>query len=694
MKKYILILVPIIVMLIVAFVIWSKFIRVAHEKNHLSDEKSPYLQQHANNPIWWYPWGDEAFARAKERDIPIFLSVGYSTCHWCHVMEEQSFEKQEVADVLNSGYISIKVDREERPDVDSIYMKAVHAMNRSGGWPMTVIMTPDRKPFFAATYIPKESLIQLLQRIKQDWLVKRENIEKLGQQLVAWLQQDSFEQTAGPLNKEILRIFHKTFLSQYDRIHGGRLGAPKFSPSFGMRSLLRIFRRTRNPQALAAVKLTLDTMARSGMYDHLVGGFHRYATDEKWLVPHFEKMLYDQAAQVKIYSEALQVRENKEYELLIREILDYVLREMTHPEGGFFSAEDADSEGEEGKFCVWDWDELKKTLRDRELSELIKFYGVKKEGNFESHNILHLQGKKLRSQRSKTLLSALEKLRKIRKKRVPPFKDKKVLTSWNGLMISAMATAGRALAEDRYMKAAQKAADFILKYNVDGEKLLRFSLDTKAQSLAQLEDYSYMIDALIEVYQVSFDEKYILKAQALQLLQGKEFSDKKSATYYTTNGEDKSLIARQREFYDGVTPSGNSMALYNLLRLSQYFPQGGHKERASRFVQEFPKNITERPTTYGFMLLSVDWILGRPRLLVFAGKKSEVEKSSRDISKNFHPHLLMAWSGNSRLQVVKDKKTINGALSFYLCQEGICKLPTSDLNKLKQGIGEIQAYSL
>ena len=692
MKRYIKFFIAIPVILITFGVI--KFMKPVHEKNHLSHQRSPYLQQHANNPIWWYPWGDEAFEKAKELDVPIFLSVGYSTCHWCHVMEEESFERQEVADVLNPSYISIKVDREERPDVDAIYMDAVHAMNKSGGWPMTVIMTPDRKPFFAATYIPRDSLIELLHRVNQAWAIEREGIEKSGQMLVDWLQKDRFKHVAGSLSEDIFRAFHKIFLSQHDPIYGGRLGAPKFSPSFEMRSLLRVFRRTKDSAALDAVKLTLDKMARSGMYDHLIGGFHRYSTDREWLVPHFEKMLYDQAASVKVYSEAFQITGNKEYELVIREILDYVLRDMSHPEGGFFSAEDADSEGEEGKFCVWNWNELQQALTVEELSELVDFYGAEKNGQFEGHNILYLQGKKLRSQRSESLLSALGKLRAIRKKRVPAFKDEKVLTSWNGLMISAMATAGRILNDSKYMNAAKKAADFILRYNIDGEKLLRLSLNKKAQSPAQLSDYSYMIDALIEVYQVDFDEKYLLKAQSLQLLQDKGFSDKKLATYYLTDGEDKSLIARQREFYDGVIPSGNSMSLYNLLRLSQYFPGGGYRERVSRFVKEFPKAIVDKPIGYGFMLLSVDWILSEPRLLVFAGKKSEVDESSKNISKEFYPHLLVAWNKNSGLQVVKGKTPIKGQLSFYLCQEGRCELPTLDMDQIKRELEDTQTYSL
>ena len=690
MKKHIILSIIIPIILVGVY----QLTRPVHEKNHLSNEKSPYLQQHAHNPIWWYPWGDEAFKKAKELDLPIFLSVGYSTCHWCHVMEEQSFEKQEVADVLNPSYIAIKVDREERPDVDSIYMDALHAMNKSGGWPMTIIMTPDRRPFFAATYIPKNSLIQLLHRINRAWATERANIEKLGQQLVDWLQKDKFEYVAGSLSEDVFRNFHKIFLSQHDRIYGGRKGAPKFPPSFEMRSLLRVFRRTKDSATLDAVKLTLDKMARSGMYDHLVGGFHRYSTDEKWLVPHFEKMLYDQAALVKVYSEAFQVTGNKEYELVAREILDYVLRDMTHLEGGFFSAEDADSEGQEGKFCVWDWNQLKQILTDSEFSELVDFYGVKKDGPFEGHNILHLQGERFRSQRTEALLSSLEKLKDIRKKRIQPFKDKKVLTSWNGLMISAMATAGRIFNDTRYINATQKAMDFVLKYNTDGEKLLRLSLNKLAQSLAQLNDYAYMIDALIEVYQASFDEKYLLKAQALQSLQDQEFSDKESATYYSTNGEDKNLIVRKREFYDGVIPSGNSMSLYNLLRLSQYFPKQGYRERASRFIKKFPQAITNQPIGYGFMLLSVDWILGQPRLLIFAGKENEVRRSASDIAQEFYPHLLVAWNGNSKIPVVKDKHPIKNQLSFYLCREDRCELPTLDMNQLKQGIRKIPIYSL
>ena len=657
-----------------------------HKKNHLSNEKSPYLQQHANNPIWWYPWGEEAFRKAKELDRPVFLSVGYSTCHWCHVMEKESFEKQEVADVLNSQYISIKVDREERPDVDAIYMDAVHLMNKSGGWPMTVIMTPERNPFFAATYIPKKSLIQLLGKVNQLWTTEREKLERSGQQLVDWLQKDRFEQMVGHLSEKILNDFHKMFLSQYDGIYGGRLGAPKFPPSFELRSLLRVYGRTRDANALNAVKLTLDKMAKGGIYDHLVGGFHRYSTDEKWLVPHFEKMLYDQAALVRVYAEAFQVTGNQEYELVAREILDYVLQDMTHSEGGFFSAQDADSEGEEGKFCVWSWEELKRVLSDAQLSELADFYGIEELGQFEEHNILHLQGEKLRSQRSKTLLSTLDKLRSIRKQRVQAFKDEKILTSWNGLMISAMAAAGRIFNDHRYVDAAKRAADFVLKYNIDGKNLLRFSLNKGAQSPAQLDDYSFMIDALIEVYQGVFDQKYLLKAESLQLLQDKIFSDEKLATYYSTDGKDKTLIVRQRKFHDGVIPSGNSMSLYNLLRLAQYFPDKSYRERAASFVKEFPEIIAKRPIGYGFMLLSVDWIFSDPNLLVIAGKRNEVEKISSDLAREFTPHLLSAWHENSKLQVVKGKTPIKGKLSFYLCREGRCDFPTSDIAKLKQSL--------
>ena len=687
-RRYLKFFIPIPIILI-AFGVY-KIMQPVHEKNHLSNEKSPYLQQHANNPIWWYPWGEEAFRKAKELDRPIFLSVGYSTCHWCHVMEEESFEKQEVADLLNSKYISIKVDREERPDVDAIYMNVVQAMNKSGGWPMTVIMTPESKPFFSATYIPKNSLIQLLGKVNQLWSTEREKLEKSGQQLVDWLRKDRFEQTAGHLSENISNDFHKMFLSQYDHIYGGRLGAPKFPPSFELRSLLRVHRGTQDASALNAVKLTLDKMARGGIYDHLVGGFHRYSTDEKWLVPHFEKMLYDQAALVKVYAEAFQVTGNQEYELVVREILDYVLQDMTHPEGGFFSAQDADSEGEEGKFCVWSWGELKRVLSDAQLSELAEFYGAREVGQFEGHNILHLQGERLRSQRSKTLLSALDKLRNIRKQRVQAFKDEKVLTSWNGLMISAMATAGRIFNDHRYVGAAKSAVDFVLKYNIDGKNLLRLSLNKSAQSPAQLDDYSFMIDALIEVYQGVFDEKYLIKAKSLQFLQDQIFSDEKSATYYSTDGKDKTLIARQREFYDGVIPSGNSMSLYNLLRLAQYFPDGGYRERASRFVKRFPAVIAKQPVGYGFMLLAVDWILGSPNLLVIAGKRIEVEKISSDLAGKFTPHLLSAWHENSKLQVVKGKIPIKGQLSFYLCREGRCDLPISDIAKLKQRVSSLE----
>ncbi|MFQ5715781.1 MAG: thioredoxin domain-containing protein, partial [Nitrospinales bacterium] len=452
---------------------------VQEHYNRLSGEKSPYLLQHADNPIYWYPWGEEAFAAARRENKPIFLSIGYSSCHWCHVLEEESFGDQEVADVLNQGYISIKVDREEHPDVDQMYMDIVQAMTGNGGWPMTVVMSPDMMPFFGGSYFPKDQLLQILRGLRSAWENEPEKIATIGRQVSDYLDSRNALSTGEvSLDEGVLRQIYRRLHNLSDPVHGGFGSAPKFPPAIRLELLNRIARRTGEKEALEIVSSTLENMARGGMYDHLGGGFHRYSTDQEWLVPHFEKMLYGQAALAQAYLEGFQTTQNRMFEWVARGTLDYVLREMTDPDGGFYSAEDADSEGEEGKFYVWSDRELRDILTEKEYRRVAETYGVSPEGNFEllgqPVNILHLPDPVPWKVKLEPDLAAIHaKLLRQRERRPPPPKDDKVITAWNGLMLGSMAKAYQVLGDKKYLAAAQNAARFIQTRLYRDGKLLR-----------------------------------------------------------------------------------------------------------------------------------------------------------------------------------------------------------------------------
>ncbi len=673
-------------------------------KNQLATEKNPYLRQHAHNPIWWQSWGENALAQAKKENKLIFLSIGYSACHWCHVMEKEAFSDQAIAQSLNQNFISIKVDREERPDIDAIYMDAVQAMTGSGGWPLNVFLTPDRVPFFGGTYFPKEHFTGVLRQIAEVWKSNPLKIKESSDQIGKWLSAEKHEVLGVKLTTDIFSVFLKNFEQSFDAEHGGKMGHPKFVPSYELRVLLRIYRRTGNEKVLHFVTKTLDEIAHGGIYDHLGGGFHRYSTDEKWLIPHFEKMLYDQAAFARAYTEAFEVTHNPEYAKVLREILDYVLRDLTSPEGAFYSAEDADSEGAEGKFYVWSDTELKKILTQTQYTELVKAYGVSAHGNFEGAlNNLNLQAGFSRAGRTPTLQSTLDVLFKTRSKRVRPFRDEKILTSWNGLMIAVLAEGARVLDEPKYADAAVKAADFILSKGHSSKGLLHRWFEGDAQYGAHAEDYAFFIDGLISVYQMietsHAGEKYALEAMRLQNEQNKLFQDHSKAaqgTFFDTSGKDLSLIRRSRNFQDSVMPSANSVSLLNLLRLGALFLDEKILHQAHQLILSYPKLVQSRPTYFSQMMMGLDYALDRSREIAIVSDVpfSETKKFVKEVVAGFHPNRVIAvgYSKGSSIPLLKNRTTKSAQSTAYVCYGRVCQLPTEDPKKAHKLASQVDRY--
>ncbi|OLS30294.1 MAG: Cellobiose 2-epimerase, partial [Candidatus Heimdallarchaeota archaeon AB_125] len=602
--------------------------------NNLINEQSPYLLQHAYNPVNWYPWGDDAFKKAKEEDKPIFLSVGYATCHWCHVMEHESFEDSDVATSLNDNFISIKVDREERPDIDSIYMTITQMMTGRGGWPMTIIMTSDKKPFFAGTYIPKEGrfgmtgLIDLLSQITEIWKTKRQDVHQTAEQVTKHLQESStLTQTEYNGEELIIRGFDE-LNSKYDEILGGFGSQPKFPSPHNLLFLMRYWKRYNDGVALQMVEKTLQKMRMGGIYDHVGFGFHRYSTDRHWLVPHFEKMLYDQAMLVLAYTEAYQITKKEIYKETAEEILEYVMRDMTSPEGGFYSAEDADSEGEEGKFYIWSYKEITKILSKDELELAARIFNILPTGNFldeatqqkSTLNILHLK------RPIKELLEELniskkefdvkieiirEKLFSQRKQRIHPLKDDKILTDWNGLMIAAFSKASRILRNKSYQQTAEKAIDFILaKLQQEDGRLLHRYRNEDAAIMANLDDYAFMIWGLLELYETSFNPKYLNEAINLNVKLIDHFWDNESGGFFFTPDDGEELLVREKPVYDGSIPSGNSVAMLNLVKLSKMTSEASLEQKADDLMKTFAKQINRIPSAFSFILSSLDFALG------------------------------------------------------------------------------------
>ncbi|MBX9625163.1 MAG: thioredoxin domain-containing protein [Gemmataceae bacterium] len=670
--------------------------------NRLAAETSLYLRQHAGNPVDWFPWGPEALARAKELDRPIFLSIGYSACHWCHVMEHESFEDEATAQVMNEHFVCVKVDREERPDIDAIYMTALQALTREGGgWPLSVFLTPDLTPFYAGTYYPprdsygRPSFKRLLAGIIDAWQNNRERVTEVGKSVAEFLNdRGQAEVAAGDLGPDLLAGARAALQRSFDPVHGGFGHAPKFPHAVDLKLLLRLAARFGDEQPLKMARLTLDKMARGGMYDQLGGGFARYSVDERWLVPHFEKMLYDNALLTEAYVEAWQASGEPFYRQIAEETLGYVLREMTSPPGAFFSAQDADSEGEEGKFTVWSESEIRDVLGP-ELGEFAcKVWGVTERGNFEGHNILFRArpdeddarrfGLSVEDFRAK-LGEAKCKLYAVRSKRVWPGRDEKILTAWNGLMIGAMARAGTAFGEAKYLDAARRAADYLLANlrGTDGRLYRTAGVGQPAKLAGYLEDYAYLADALVTLYEATFDARYVRAAVGLCDVILKHFADPAGPGFFTTADDHEKLIARMKETRDGSTPSGNAVAVTALLRLVKLTGRQDFAAKAEETLRGFRGGMAEAPAAFGQMLVALDFHLGPVDEVAVVGHAADPETAEvlRLVRRGFHPNRVVAYHDPStgdppaEVGLLKDRPTVGGRVTTYVCENSVCRAP-------------------
>jgi uncharacterized protein len=663
-------------------------------KNRLGAEKSPYLLQHQNNPVHWFPWGDEAFVAAKRENKPIFLSIGYSTCYWCHVMEKDSFEIQEVADVLNKDFISIKVDREEHPDVDQIYMDAVVAMTGRGGWPMSIFMTPKRNPFFGGTYIPRTQFLQLMAQITTQWKADPSKMEEHAERVAEHLQQEIKQAPDLIINRDLFTKALQQMKGSYDKTYGGFGGAPKFPQSVRLSMLLRIYRQSKDTEALKMIEETLHRMAAGGMYDHLGGGFHRYSTDEKWHAPHFEKMLYDNALLAITYLEAYQVTHNKSYAEIARETLEYVLREMTHPEGGFYSAQDAGEVGKEGEYYLWTVEQLDEVLEEGHVI-LAYDYATSDQGNFEGSNILYLNDEAdLSILWDVQVKDFRQSLLKAREKRSPPHKDDKILTSWNGLMIAAMAKGYQVLGEERFLTAAQNAAKFIREHLSQGDSLQRRYRDGEGKYAGTVEDYAFMIYGLLELYQSDFDLAWFRWIMGLQEKQDQVFWDEESGGYFFTEADDAYLIVRKKEINDGALPSANSIAALNLLKLNDLTFNEAFKKKAQDIFELASSTLNRYPSGLGQMMIAVDYYLDKSKEIAIIGRINDqvLLDAKQFIFETFLPNkvLLVASpetvSDKRQPLLLKDKIAHDGKTTIYVCEEGLCKRPVADLEEVKKNV--------
>ncbi|MBL4775488.1 MAG: thioredoxin domain-containing protein, partial [Mariprofundus sp.] len=665
----------------------------------LIHESSPYLQQHAHNPVNWLPWGDAAFALAREQDKPVLLSIGYSTCHWCHVMENESFEDPEVAALLNRYFICIKVDREERPDIDAVYMHAAQMINGSGGWPLNLLLTADKKPFFAATYMPKNGrfgrmgLMELAERVGLAWQQDRQKIEASAHSITAALKQsiNASELITGGLDTGLIDQAYIATAKRFDVSFGGFGGAPKFPTAQRLLFLLRYAALKKQPQALSMVEKTLTAMQRGGIHDQLGGGFHRYSTDEHWLLPHFEKMLYDQAMLMMAYAEGSVAIDNASFANTARDIADYLLRDMRHAGGAFYAAEDADSEGVEGKFYVWTSAEIDAVLGDRSAA-FKQAYGVNKQGNFTNEathsttgeNILHRSG----AVDVTSFAVDIDKLMAVREKRIHPFLDDKILTDWNGLSIAALALTGRLLNEPRYVEAAAQAADFILQ-NLRDDKgvLLHRWRQGNAAIQAQLEDYTSMIWGLTELYAASFETRWLEAAVALNSSMLVRFKGEAGGLYQVEAGDD--LIARPMEIFDGALPSGNAVAMHNLLRLSRLTGKAALEAEAASLADYFASSAERAPAGVLHMLSAV--LLGEStgREIVLAGDRdSAAAKAMLDVIAQYdRPDSVVLWHDEAIEKLApftRGQIAIDGKVTAYVCENFQCNQPTTSVDELEQ----------
>ncbi len=685
--------------------------------NRLLLEKSPYLQQHAHNPVNWFPWGAEAFAEARRLDRPILVSIGYATCHWCHVMEEESFDSIETARLMNERFVAIKVDREARPDVDAIYMAAVHAMGQRGGWPLNVFITPEGKPFYGGTYFPphdrprRPGFTRVLTELSNSFATRRDEVESNANTLAAHLKRVLEGHTAtqsAVFDETALGRVTKHFARVADREWGGVGGGTKFPSSLPVGLLLRESRRTDNADALVLAKLTLDRMASGGIHDHLAGGFHRYATDPRWLVPHFEKMLYDNALIAVAYLEALQATGDPLYEDVLRRLLDYVLREMTDAGGGFYSATDADSlrpdgESEEGYFFTWTLDEVRRHLDDKQARVAIGWFGLIGRGPLEGRNVLHVKRNPdevasslglTRTVFDRSLTSARGRLLKARSDRRPPLRDDKILAGWNGLMIGALARAGFALDESRYLSAASAAGEFVLGSMLEGDRLRRVSLDGEAGGPSFLEDYAFLIAAFIDLYEASGEVRWIEAAIRLQTIQDAHYGDATGGGYYRGADDGESLIAREKPISDGALPSGNSVSAANLSRLGALTGDESYLERLALLYSAFAEHLNEAPSASSELMKVVsDREAGLREIVLVEGPDgANLAAMLAPLRSVFAPNRVLIQTGEGArgeslakiLAIVRGKKAIAGKTTAYVCEDRVCQFPTNDPAKFRE----------
>ena len=664
--------------------------------NHLVHETSPYLLQHADNPVDWYPWGEEAFEKARAENKPVLLSIGYSACHWCHVMAHESFEDEAIAQLMNENFVNIKVDREERPDLDQIYMNAVQMMTHHGGWPMTVFLTPDGVPFYGGTYFPPQDRYnmpgfpRILIGVAEAYRDRRDDIRETGTSLVNELRRLSETSTSDqPIERELLDAAYAGIIRNYDSVNGGFGGAPKFPPAMTLEFLLRTTARTGNQEALDIVSQTCKKMANGGIYDQIGGGFHRYSTDSKWLVPHFEKMLYDNALLSRLYLHYYQVSQDPLAKETVEGILDYVLREMTDPAGGFYSTQDADSEGHEGKFFVWDIDEIRNVLGERDAALFCGYYNITESGNFEGKNIPNVtysvediakeHGVSV-SELQESLTESRRKLFELRETRIKPGRDEKILTAWNGLMMASFAEAGVILNRPDYTAAARRNAEFVI-FNLrkDGA-LLRTWKDGVAKFNAYLEDYAFLIEGLTTLFETTGEFRWLTKALAFSVVMIKEFWDEEAGGFFFTGTSHENLIVRSKDFFDNATPSGNSVAALVLLKLALLSGNEKYRDIATATLGAIADQARRYPSGFGYALSAADFLLSTPKEIAIVGNDPfDIQPLLREVWRRYLPNKVVAASfGVDVIPLLENRPLVNDLPTAYVCVHYACQKPVTD----------------
>lgn len=676
--------------------------------NRLAHETSPYLLQHAHNPVDWYPWGEEALEMARAEDRPIFLSIGYSACHWCHVMERESFENERTAELMNANFVNVKVDREERPDLDAIYMEAVQAMTGSGGWPMSVFLTPSGKPFYGGTYFPPQprygipSFSQVLLAVADAYKNRRKDLEEQAQRLTDAIgRTGSLTASGGAPGGEVLSEATAKLLQYFDEQYGGFGDQPKFPQPMTLEFAMSQYRRGGGEDVLGIAEHTLQQMAAGGIYDHLGGGFHRYSVDRIWLVPHFEKMLYDNAQLLRAYLHAWQIKKRPGHRQVVEETVDYVLREMTAPGGGFYSAQDADSEGEEGKFFVWTAEEIERVLGKEEADLLGRCYGVTPAGNFEGKTILNLRqtaaeialqtGAEVEAV-GERLAAARQKLFIEREKRVKPERDDKVLTEWNGLMIHALADVGVVLGRADALEAAIASANFILaKMSQENGLLFRSYKDGQARFNAYLEDYAAFARGLVALYESTFELRWLAEAVRLTQIMQSQFVDEAGGGFFQTGIAHEQLVVRRKDFIDNAIPSGNSMAAELLLRLAKLTGNNAYASEAVRIFRIMAAAMAQQPTGFGRMLTALDDLVGPSQEIAVVGSLADprTQLLLQEIRRHYLPHSVLALKepdSENPLPLLEGRTLVEGQPAAYVCENYACRLPVTSIEALRTAV--------